>query len=145
VCTARGPHRQFIHELATGRLDLLDPATRGPDGRDQEWWEWDNGWPVLQCTRCPRSLPTADCGATVESHLDSCRFWPTTEEVRRTRVALGPDALPPMPQRLARPKVTPVGPSPNTGRGSLTTCGDVEPNPVPGRTEEAEAPRKVLL
>jgi len=27
----------FIHELATGRLDLLDPATRGPDGHATEW------------------------------------------------------------------------------------------------------------
>jgi len=37
-CARRGaPHRQFIHELATGRLDLLDPATRGPDGQALEW------------------------------------------------------------------------------------------------------------
>jgi len=35
--------------------------------------EWDNGWPVLQFTRFLRSLPRADCGATVESHLYSCQ------------------------------------------------------------------------
>jgi len=52
---------------------------------------------LLQCTRCLRALPTADGGATVESHLGTCRYWPTTEEVRRTRLALGPDALPPVP------------------------------------------------
>jgi len=100
--------------------------------------------PVLQCTRCLRSLPTADAGAKVEFHLGTCRFWPTTEEVRRTRVALGPDAMPPMPPRLTDPTTTSAGPSPNSGRGSLPTCGDVGPNPGLGQTEEAGVPRQVL-
>jgi len=105
-CARQGaPHRQFIHELVTDRLDLLDPATRGPDGQALEWWEWNDGRPVLQLPRCLRSLPTAHCGATVESHLDTCRFWPTTEDVRRNRVALGPDA----PAAHAAPPSAPHG------------------------------------
>jgi len=121
-----------------------DPATRGLDGHAQDWWDKDNGWPVLQCTRCLRSLPTADGGVKVEFHLETCRFRPTTEEMRRTRVALGPDALPPMKPRPAHPTWTSAGPSPNTGRGSITTCGDVEPNPGPGHMEEAGVPHQVL-
>jgi len=126
-------------------VDLLDLATRGPDGQDLEWWDRDNGWPVLQCTRCLRSLPTADGGAGLEGHLGTCRFWPTAEELRRTRAALGLDALPPMPTRPANPNAIPASPSPNTGRGSLATCGDVEPNPGPDHTEAGGGPRQVLL
>jgi len=106
--------------------------------------EWDNVGPVLQGTRCLRSLPTTDGGVTVEFNLETCRFLPTTEEVRRTRVALGPDALPPMPPRPAHPTWTSAGPSTNSGRGSLATCGDVEPNPGPGHTEQAGVPHQVL-
>jgi len=115
--TTWGPHPQFIHELVTGRLDLLDPATRGPDGQSLELWDRDNGWPVLQCTRCLRSLPTADGGAGGESHLCTCRFWQTTEELRRTLAALGPDALPPMPPRPTNPDIISAsgGRRPETG------------------------------
>jgi len=145
-CARRGaPHPQFIHELVTGRLDLLDPASRGPDGLATEWGDRDNGWPVLQCTRCLRALPTADGGTTVKSHLGTCRYCPMTEEVRRTRVALGPDTLPPMPPRPAGPTTTSAGPSPNTGRGSLATCGEVEPNPGPVHTEAGGHLRQVML
>jgi len=68
-------------------------------------------WPVLQCTPCLRPMPTADGGATFEFHLRTCRFWPKTEKVRRTRVAMGPDALPQihlarrtLPQRRQAPR-----------------------------------------
>jgi len=145
MCATWGPLPQYIHELDTGRLDLLDPATGGPDGHAPEWWDWgDNGWPVLQCTRCLRSLPTADSGTTVQSHLGMCRFWPTTEEVRRIRVALGPDALPAMPPRPTDPATTSPGHLPYAGRGTLATCGDLKPNPGPGHTEVAGFPRQVL-
>jgi len=36
------------------RLELMEPARRGPNGRVLMRWEWDNRWPVLQCTRCLR-------------------------------------------------------------------------------------------
>jgi len=141
----RAFHPQFINELATGRLDLLDPATRGPDGHAPEWLDWGDYWRlVLQCTRCLRSLPTADGGATVEFLLGTCRPWLMTEEVRRTRVSLGPDALPPMPPRPTDPITTSAGPSPNAAQGALATCGDVEPNPGPGHTEEGGLQREVL-
>jgi len=35
---------------------------------------------------------------TVEAHLRSCRYSPTSGEVRLTRSVLGPDALPPLPR-----------------------------------------------
>jgi len=144
-CARRSaPHSQFIHELVTGRLDLLGPATRGPDGQAFEWWDRDNGWPVLLCTRCLRSLHTADGGAGVESHLSTCRFWQKTEELRRTRAVLGPNALPPMPPSPTNPDTMSASPSPNSVRGSLATSGDVEPNPSPDHTEAAGGPRQVL-
>jgi len=75
----------------------------------------------------------------VQSHFGTCRFWPTTEEVRRTRVALSPDALPPMPAHPTDHTTLSTGHSLNAGRGSLATCGDVEPHP-----EMAGFPRQVL-
>jgi len=39
---------------------------------------------------------------------------------------------------------TSAGPPPNSGRGLLASCGDVEPNPGPGRTEVAGFPLQVL-
>jgi len=119
------PHPQFIHQLATGHLGLLDQATRGPDGHAPECREWDNWWPVLQCTRCPRPLPTSDGGGTVWAHLIACRFLPKTEEVRRTRAALGPEALPPLPPKPRASDTMPADPSPIAGRGSLATCWGV--------------------
>jgi len=62
----------------------------------------------------------------VEAHMLSCHLPPTQEEIRMTRSVLGPDALPPQPH-----PVLPPNPPLPTGRGSLATCGDVEPNPGP--------------
>jgi len=94
-----------------------------------------NGWPVWQCTRCLRTLPMADGGRALETHLQFFRYWPTQEDVRITRLVLGPDALPPLP----RPILPTTDPQSSTGRGSLTTCGDVEPNPGPFATDPREA------
>jgi len=145
MCATRGPSPP-VHPRAGHRPPgPLHPETRGPNGHAPEWWDWgDNGWPVLQCTRCLRSLPTADGGGTVQSHLGTCRFWSKTEEVRRTPVALGPDALPAMPPRPTDPATTFTGQSPNAGRGSLATCGDVELNPGHVQTEVAGFPRQVV-
>jgi len=89
-----------------------------------------------------------DGGAGVEDHLGTCRFWPKTEELRRTRAAPGPEALPsmpPMPPRPTNPDTISASPSHNLGRGSLATCGDVEPNPGPDHTVAGGGPRQVLL
>jgi len=64
----------FILDMATGRLEPLDPATEGPDGKTRGWWKSGNGWPVWQCTRCLQTLPTAYGGWAVEIHLQSCRY-----------------------------------------------------------------------
>jgi len=95
------------------------------------------GWPVLQCTRCLRPLPSSDGVKTVWSHLRTFRFWPTTQEVRRTRIVLGPYALPPLRMRPAAPDTEPASPPAVAGRGSLDTSGDVKPTPGPAHTEGA--------
>jgi len=35
--------------------------------------------------------------------MQSCRYWPTQEDVRLTRSVLGPDALPPLPRPIPPP------------------------------------------
>jgi len=62
------------------------------------------------------------------------------DDVRLTRLVLGPDALPPLPRPILP---NPDPPSPN-GRGSIATCGDVEPNPDAVTTDPREAQRQVL-
>jgi len=57
-----------------------------------------------------------------------------------TRSVFGPDALPPQPH-----PIPPLDPPLPTGRGSLATCGDVEPNPGPtAASHPGEAGRLVL-
>jgi len=123
---------------------MLDPEIRGPGGHAHECWEWDNGWPMLQCTQFLRPLPTSDGFGVIWSHLGACRSWPTTDEVRRARTTLGPDALPQLPPRPMAPDTMQAGPSPIAWRGSLAICGDVEPNPRPTHTEEGGSPGHVL-
>jgi len=77
---------------------------------------------------------------TVETHLRSCSYWPTSEKVRLTGAVLGPDALPPLP----RPNLQAPDPPSLAGRGSLATCGDVEPSPGPVAADTSEAPWQVL-
>jgi len=50
-----------------------------------------------------------------------------------------------MPTRPTNPDTISASSSPNNGRGSLATCGDVEPNPGPDHTEAGGGPRRVLL
>jgi len=95
LLTPRGPHN-FIHELAPGRMVKLVPATRGPDGHTHDWWEWDDGWAVLQRTRCLRHLSNSNGGGAVWTHPSTLRFWKTRKEERLTRAALATDVQPPM-------------------------------------------------
>jgi len=125
-CSNHSAPPEFLLKMATGRLEPLDPAVEGPDKRPRRWWEVGNGWPVWRCTRCLHTLPAAGGERGVEAHLLSCHLPPTQEEIRMTHSVLGPDALPPQPHPVP-PQNHPVP----TGRGSLATCGDVEPNPGP--------------
>jgi len=86
--------------MATGRLEPLDPAVEGPDGRTRRWWEIGNGWPVWWCTRCLRTLPATDGGRGVETHLQTCHHASTQDEIRMTSSVLGPEALPPQPHPI---------------------------------------------
>jgi len=139
ACSSHIAPPEFLLEVATGRLEPLDPAVESPDGRQRRWWEIGNGWPVWRCTRCLHTLLRADVGLAVETHLQSCRFWPTQGEVCLTRSVLGPDALTPLPRPIPP---TPDPPSP-TGQGSLAKYRDVEPNPGLLATDPRGALRKV--
>jgi len=106
------PPPNFLLEMARGRLEALDPEKEGPDGRPGKWWETSNGSPVWQYKRCLHT----------QRHLQSCRYWPTSGEVRLKRSVLGPDAISP----LSRPNFPTPDPPSLTGRGSLAKCGYVE-------------------
>jgi len=117
----------FFHELATGRLDQRDPATSGPDGHAPDWLEWDNGWALMQRPRCLHPLPTSEGGGAVWSHLSTCRFWPTTEEVRRTRAALGPTPCPRCHPVRGHPIHCQQSPRPTPGGGISPHAGTWSP------------------
>jgi len=130
------PHRpppEFLLEMATGRLEPLDPAVEGPDGRPRRWWEIGNGWSAWPCTRCPHTLPATDGERGVEAHLLTCRHLPTQDEIRMTRSVFRTEALP--PQQHPIPTRTPRhprggAPSPRAGTSNPTQARPPHPSPA---------------